>query len=192
MTSHNGDLIVKYEYVFLDMDGVLADFMGGAHKAHGREYDVATYPKGCWEIADHWQMPVDEFWAGIHAVRYFWELLDFYPWMNELLTLAAEHGSEVKLLTSPARSPFCYSGKRAWCDQFIPKGIELIICKSKHLIAGPNRLLIDDGDHNVDPWRKHGGQAILFPQPWNDYWHMADDPMAHVRRNLAPHAGPKL
>lgn len=183
---------MKFDYVFLDMDGVLADFMGGAFKAHGREYNAAEYPKGCWEIADHWQMPVNEFWAAIHADPHFWESLLPYGWASDLMELACEYGKEVKIITSPARSPSCYSGKRSWWGKVVPAKIELIICKSKQLIAAPNRLLIDDGDHNIDAWRAAGGQAIVFPQPWNDHWHLSDDPMAYVRRKLSPHQGPAL
>lgn len=175
---------MKYETVFLDMDGVLCDFIRGAHHVHGREYVHEDYPRGAWEIADHWGISTDDFWGGIDRKFDFWESLDAYPWLHELISLARHAGEQVKLLTSPSKSPLCYYGKRAWCDKHIPRDIELIICKSKQLLATPNRLLIDDGDHNVKPWRAATGDAILFPQPWNDAYDLRRDPMAHVREVL--------
>jgi len=175
---------MKYECVFLDMDGVLCNFIKAAHEVHGREYIHDEYPRGCWEIADHWGIPVNDFWGGIDAKYDFWETLQPYPWMNELIDLARSAGEEVKLLTSPSKSPLCFYGKRAWATANLPHDIELIICKSKKLLATPNRLLIDDGDHNVKPWRAANGDAILFPQPWNDAYDLRHDPMGHVREVL--------
>jgi hypothetical protein len=172
---------MKYECVFVDMDGVLCDFISGAHEAHGRKYVHEEYPRGCWEIADHWGITGNAFWGGIDAKYDFWESLNPYPWMGEVLDLARSAGNEVKLLTSPSKSPLCYYGKRAWCDKHVPHDIELIICKSKRFLASPHRLLIDDGDHNVKPWREAGGVAVLFPQPWNDGWDFRHDPVGNTR-----------
>lgn len=176
---------MKFEYIFLDMDGVLCDFMASAFRVHSREFNRDDYPIGVWEIADHWQMPVDDFWAAIHADADFWTTIPVYPWVEELIALSRAHAKQVKILTSPAKHANCFAGKRQWWEKFIPRDIELIICKSKHLLAGPTRLLIDDGDHNVVPWTTAGGPAILFPQPWNQNWHLADLPMSHVRHSLA-------
>ena len=32
---------------------------------------------------------------------------------------------------------------------------------------GKSAWLIDDSPHNVEEVRKHGGNALLFPAPWN-------------------------
>jgi hypothetical protein len=175
---------MKYEIVFLDMDGVLCDFIRAAHEVHGRGYVHSEYPKGAWEIADHWGIPVNDFWAGIEAKYDFWESLEPYPWLNEMLAIARQAGEKVKLLTSPSNSPLCYYGKRAWCDTHVPRDIELIICKSKALLATPNRLLIDDGDHNMKPWLAAQGDGILFPQPWNENCDLRHDPIGYVRERL--------
>lgn len=178
---------MQYETVFLDMDGVLANFIEAAHEVHGRKYVHEEYPRGCWEIADHWGISVDDFWAGIDRKFDFWEELKPYPWCQELIKLARSAGKQVKLLTSPSKSPLCYYGKRAWCSVNVPHDIELIICKSKSLLASPTRLLIDDGDHNVMPWVNAGGRAVLFPQPWNGNWEWRADPMGYTRRVLSAH-----
>jgi len=177
--------VKRFEVVFLDMDGVLCNFIAAAHAVHGRDYVHEEYPRGCWEIAEHWGVTVDHFWDGIDQHPTFWNDLHAYPWMDELIGLARKYGETVKLLTSPSRSPHCFSGKRAWCDANVPRDIELIICKSKHLLATPNRLLIDDGDHNVEPWLYTGSPALLFPQPWNAGYVYRNDPMKYVREWLA-------
>jgi len=175
-----------FDCVFLDMDGVLVNFMDGAHRAHGRTYVESEYPAGLWEIADHWAITPDEFWAKIHADPDFWHQLTPYAWCDEVLDLARTVAKQVKIATSPAKSPYCFSGKRIWWERFIPRDVELIICKSKHLLAAPGRLLIDDADHNVDAWRNANGSAVLFPQRWNTAIHnnpsAINSPLEFVRK----------
>jgi len=46
----------------------------------------------------------------------------------------------------------------------------------KWLMAGLDRLLIDDADHNIDKFVQYGGHTLLVPRPWNH---------AHAQSRLA-------
>lgn len=166
--------------IFVDIDGVLADFIGASFEAHGKKYDEATYPRLEWSIAKVLGITEDQFWERINAEEHtFWPFLHLYPWATELLVSVAPV-APVKLLSSPSRSHYCHSGKRQWVDRHCPE-FELILCHSKHFLAAPGRLLIDDNDQNIDRWRARGGTGILFPQPWNSNHELLEDRMAYVR-----------
>jgi len=173
--------------VFLDVDGVIADFFRGALAEHGMIDMAARWPVGEREMPNVLGMTEDQFWHTIGKNKYFWEDLAPYHWLDELVSEAKAIG-EVRLLTTPCRSPECYSGKYTWTRRFVP-GLEVIMCHSKQLLARPGRILVDDYEKNVDGWRANGGLAVLFPAIWNRAHAAADDPMAAVRRELARHAG---
>jgi len=152
--------------IFLDMDGVLCDFVSAAMRVHGREFVASEWPKGEWDIAKVLGISVGEFWRKINNTDGFWVMLDRYPWSSSLyLELWAM--DKVVIATAPSRCPSSYSGKRIWLDK---RSIDshVMFGSSKHLMAAPGRILIDDGQHNIDAWKAAGGQAILFPQPWNN------------------------
>ena len=54
----------------------------------------------------------------------------------------------------------------------------------KHLLAGPNRILIDDNDRNIEAFRAAGGIGILFPQPWNANHESQTNKTAYVQECL--------
>ncbi|MFO0916509.1 MAG: hypothetical protein U0795_26370 [Pirellulales bacterium] len=44
---------------------------------------------------------------------------------------------------------------------------DFLLGSPMELLAGPRRVLIGDSDAKVAAFRAAGGEAILFPQPWN-------------------------
>lgn len=62
--------------IYLDMDGVLCDFVGAACKLHGRDPATVTH----WNFFKDWGMTAEEFWRPIHeAGEDFWANLEPYP-----------------------------------------------------------------------------------------------------------------
>jgi hypothetical protein len=170
-------------HIFVDMDGVLCDFISAAFEVHGKKYDAETYPKLEWSIASVLGITEDEFWRVIDDCKHrFWPSLNRYPWASELL-FEARSVASVSLLSTPSKSGFSHSGKRVWVDEHAPD-VELILCKSKHFLAAPGRVLIDDNDGNIKKWRDNGGLGILFPQPWNANHQFTDNPLGHVFEQL--------
>ena len=170
---------MKITHIFLDMDGVLVDFVGGALRTCFGNMEATIcqtlelWPAGEYDITKVVGGTIDEFWEAINAEKGFWESLSPYPWAADLIDLVE---SAVKrkwsIATSPSRDPQCAAGKVKWLQDNCSKGQSFrnyFITPEKHLLAGGNRtrVLIDDRDVNVDRWRECGGSAILFPQPWN-------------------------
>jgi hypothetical protein len=88
------------------------------------------------------------------------------------------------ILTNPRPEPGCIPGKLAWIRDYLPPWLhdQYLIGKPKHLCAYPEALLIDDCDKNVNAFRKHGGEAILVPRPWNSLHGI--DAMEHLHAHF--------
>lgn len=173
-------------HIFVDMDGVLADFISSAFRAHGKEFDAATYPRCEWEICRVLGISEAEFWAKIDTDPDFWLNLNAYEWAHDLLAAVSEVCAQTRLLTTPSNHPNSYRGKREWLNKHAIRVMPILCASSKDkaLLAGPGRLLIDDSDKNVELFRAAGGAAILFPQVWNKNHPFADDPLGHVLEQL--------
>lgn len=160
--------------VFCDIDGVVADFVGGACKAHGRP-NPFTHPgtsrtsTGVFELIDIWGITKEQFWKPIDALGAgFWKRLERTEEASEIFTLAKSLGSNLAFLTAPSDDPGCVPGKRSWVEKNYP-GTPVIFAsaKAKQLLAHPGALLIDDKDSNCEEFYKAGGNVILVPRPWN-------------------------
>ena len=169
--------------IYLDMDGVTANFLLGTRKAHG----IFDKPAQQWDWFLDWDLTLEQFWEPIDSDTNFWYNLDPHPWMEELLIEVEKIDPEFRVLTSPRNTPQCYTGKHYWiekyfgitnqCRRYCPYG-------QKHELAGPDRILIDDADHNIDAWEAAGGIGVLFPQPWNTCKNKCSDRMRWVKTRL--------
>lgn len=173
--------------VFLDMDGVLVDFVGGICRALGKPYPY-DHPSsfGIWETWKLLGATEAEFWTACHS-RVFWSLLDWMPDGKEMLATITERvdPKQVFLLTSPSLSPGSYAGKAEWVQREMPEfSGRLLMGSAKHLLAGESRIMIDDANHNVDGFRASGGEAILVPRPWNRLWSIRESAVGYCSVEL--------
>ena len=168
--------------IFVDMDGVLVDFIGAALKLHGCDVEstLAGWPGGVFDVAEVLGISPAEFWSKIDAAgEEWWGSLSPYPWMGDLLGLVAKC-DEFILATSPSRFHGSSSGKVLWMQRaFGTSWRNYMLGEHKHLFAKRGSLLIDDNEAAVRKFREHGGSAILFPQPWNSLGGV-DDPVGYV------------
>lgn len=170
----------KFEHVFIDMDGVLADFIsaslglfGCAHRGSkisgwdGMTKVVNDYGRQIGDITEQ------DFWNAIDDTGpEFWAHLPLMYGARALVDHVAESGCPFSLLTSPSRHPNSLAGKGTWIRRNFPEmNRKTIYTPQKHLLAAPGRLLIDDGDHNVTPWREHGGTALHWVAPPAEWRH---------------------
>jgi hypothetical protein len=152
---------------FLDLDGVLVDFVGGALAAHGRTLPIADVR---WDFCTQIGFRgVDDpaFWAPLGYD--FWANLGWHADGRAIVgTVDRLFEGQVALLTSPCDTLGCAEGKREWVRRHLPEFSQrLLIGTSKHLVAGPGKVLVDDHDANVAAFRCGGGRAVLVPRPWN-------------------------
>ena len=156
----------------LDLDGVLVDFLAGAHKFHGLPYSNEDYP---YELGEYQTCPppnskmtTREFWDKLG--HEFWAGLSWTSEGHEILIMVeAFFGKEnICLLTSPTLNHSCITGKMEWIEREMPDyKRRYLIGPAKHFCASSDTVLVDDSDANVDAFHGAGGEAILVSRPWN-------------------------
>ena len=134
--------------IFLDCDGVLADFDRGAEAVLGAPPRVFSERYG-----------LKEFWRRLAAAPDFFGRLPLLPDAMELHQ-AVRHRDPV-ILTGLPHGRWAEPQKRRWAAQHFP-GVEVITTqaalKCRHCHAGD--VLVDDTDRFRHPWEAEGGAFI--------------------------------
>lgn len=132
--------------IFLDCDGVLADFDGGVLRALGAWPD---------------QIRGDTMWHGLE------DTADFYANLHTLsggqsVYEAVKHLRPI-ILTGIPRGVWAIPQKLAWGTNHYP-GVPMICCPTadKPLYAQPGDILIDDRIGIADKWNAVGGHFIHY------------------------------
>ena len=180
--------------VFLDMDGVLVNFLSGLHKALGvpYSYENYSYEKGKWnmltDIKLHDGTPVTFEECNDCCTFEFWQHLEWMRDGHEILRMITKKfdTKNIYLLTTPMPNPQSSTGKVLWLRYNLPVYLKhaIITQAPKHLLARSDTLLIDDKDENVDGFCEAGGKALLVPRPWNRAHLQADRTVEVVREFL--------
>lgn len=175
--------------IYIDMDGVLSDFVQGALDLFQQPDALSDWPLGSHRVAQVLGVSGTEFWKRIDASgSSFWSELAPYPWVAELLTLVDSYPWYI--LTSPSRDGSSADGKMQWMRRYLGDDFRrYLISPQKQLLANSNSILIDDLDPNIERFETAGGTGILFPRKWNANHRLADKPLAYVQQRLADFAG---
>lgn len=148
--------------IYLDMDGVLADFNTAArlHFNASKEEQAAADEAGRWP---------KERWATIRDQVHFYRNLPKMPQADELVALARrfrdELGWELRVLTAiPHNNDMheVFQDKFEWMGEHYPD-IKLHFgpySKDKHLHARPGDILVDDRVSNCTEWAAAHGIAV--------------------------------
>jgi hypothetical protein len=169
--------------IFLDMDGVLCDFVGAALRLFDASPLLATWPAGEWDVAKVLGVTDAEFWGRIDAQgQGFWAELPEYPWASQLVDFLERIG-EVVICTTPSAAHYSAAGKVIWLERHFGGRFarRYVMVRdepespskrapwaySKAMLARSGVCLVDDNDRNVERFKTHGGRAVLVPQPWN-------------------------
>ena len=150
--------------VYLDMDGVIADFFGGVEKQYG---------------VDHWKSIKhrDGIFVELHNTDFFYRLDTFGEQDRrsdsiKIVNFVKEiSDGDWGICSSPLRGDDYNSAywKRKWLSkwEFSPDLEKLIFTSNKHkyaynkLTRKPN-ILIDDKPENIKRWNEAGGIGIRF------------------------------
>ena len=149
--------------VYVDMDGVLADFFGGVEKLYGVE---------------HWKELTSNKDEGglkqevinrITGTDFFATLPEF-PTSDQLIAMVKKFtGGTFSILTSPLRGDHENSTKykKIWITQHIANPEQVIVTGRKEAYAkdkasGTPNILIDDRPTNIERWQNAGGYGILY------------------------------
>ena len=159
---YNEDMADGKPTVYLDMDGVLADFFGGVEKMYGVEHwKELTNDK----TKDLKKEVIDR----ITGTDFFATLPKFST-ADALIDMVQKFtGGKFSINTSPLRGDHENSGKykKLWIQNNIEQPDEIIVTGRKESYAtdkasGTPNILIDDRPVNIQKWQAAGGYGILY------------------------------
>jgi len=148
--------------VYLDMDGVLADFFGGVEKLYG----VSHWKELTADKSKDLKKEVIDRITGTD----FFATLPKFPTADGLIDLVKKFtGGTFSINTSPLRGDHENSGKykKVWISNNIEAPAEIIVTGRKETYAkdkasGTPNILIDDRPVNIQKWQAAGGYGILY------------------------------
>ena len=140
--------------IYLDMDGVLFDFVKNIEKTTGLTINQWT------------KLGRKERWDPIIANKKFWS---DGPWLAEgkkLFAFVKKYNPHIlSAYVEHAFDPNCIPGKRKWAmkNTGIPSNkINLVMRSQKKNYASPGSILIDDYEKNTSEFNRAGGTGITF------------------------------
>lgn len=142
--------------LYLDMDGVVADFDEYAARTLGVPPSEGVYP--------------DDVWKQLASNGRIYRDLKKTPYANELVeqvtAFCSAHNYTLKFLTAVPKGndvPWAFYDKMVWAQLLFP-GIPVMFgpySKDKHHHCRPGDILIDDRRSNIEEWNAAGGLGIL-------------------------------
>jgi 5'(3')-deoxyribonucleotidase len=151
----------KRFHVFVDLDGVVADFDGYFKRHHGMlPHDVQKAHRG--DDAEMWRMvkSIPNFWFELPLMpgaRDLWRVVEPY---HPIILTGCPRADDGDGIDSKA-----VVGKRKWVAHHFGASVPVITCRSKdkplHMISKGD-ILIDDRPWNIKKWQKAGGSVVLF------------------------------
>ena len=153
---------MKVDKIYIDMDGVLADFDKGCIDLCG----VEPRKQG-WEMNP---AEDDARWEKIRGVEHFYDKLDIFPGAKDMFdVLYSKYGEDFQILTGipkPRRGiDSAADDKTSWVRRLLSKDIVINIVYSEEkqrFCTGKDCILIDDYDRNIGQWEAMGGTGVLF------------------------------
>ena len=156
--------------VYLDLDGVLADFNRGVAEVFDLPYPESGLLGYGWMYYMHlWErMSVEEYLDRLAKEKDFWANLLPFPWYRDIPNWLDWKQLDWAFLSSTTNHWKSYSGKVQWVQtnygkDYLPKLILLLENKSR--IARPGDILVDDSEKNCQEWVRAGGLAFH----WQEY-----------------------
>ena len=137
---------MELEQLYLDLDGVLADFDRGVEAVCGR-------PPHRLEVA--------EMWRALARHGTFFDTLEMMEDALELWDYCQPH--DPIILTGLPRGRWAAPQKRSWVARVLGREVEVITTQSarKYRWSGPGRVLVDDRASLREAWEARGGVFVL-------------------------------
>ena len=131
--------------LFLDLDGVLADFDAHVRVLFGRS------PA---------QLRLEEMWRLAERTPGFFETMPKTPDADELWAFCAPF--EPTIITGLPRGRWAAPQKRAWVRAHLGAQVPVITCmaREKSTYASPGDVLVDDNTRFAHLWRQRGGVFV--------------------------------
>lgn len=155
-------------HLYLDMDGVQADFFTAWARWHGKKFGrpIDRYKEiGSKEEREQSISELNN--EGPEFVQRFFANLPTLPGGMRLLAWLQANSIPFTILSSPLRNneEASIQGKRTWLAQHVPQSSGEIFAKDKERWAvtqGQPNVLVDDYKKNIRAWNQAGGIGILY------------------------------
>ncbi len=177
--------------IIVDMDGILADFMGGIWRTCQARYGVAGDTEkvtSFYHLSNGLEKPLPdgERLDDLFHQPGFFAALEPLSGAQEAMRALVDEGHEVVIASTPC-TPHSAAEKIAWMEQHFPMipRKNVFIGHLKHYIGGD--VLIDDGLHNAMAFRKAQPPALVvtLAYPYNDPMNVALEAREKERWDIA-------
>lgn len=144
--------MINVSTIFLDLDGVMADFETYFEQYFGIRHDSVDDNK---------------MWEMIHNHGHFFRNLPPMAGAVEFYEVLKAYGRNVMILTGCPRKNYDIAAtqKKEWVAEHLDPDVHVLPViggKNKHLfLHRKNDILIDDFEKNILPWQKAGGIGII-------------------------------
>jgi hypothetical protein len=131
--------------LFLDLDGVLADFDRGVEAVTGQRPET---------------LALRTMWEALARAPRFFETLEFMHDAETLWTFCAPYHPTI--LTGLPLGGWAPAQKKRWVGRMLGAHVPIITCMSrdKPKWSGPGRVLVDDRAEARDGWERKGGHFV--------------------------------
>ncbi|MBO1074754.1 HAD family hydrolase [Roseomonas marmotae] len=131
--------------LFLDLDGVLADFDHGVRQVTGKRPE---------------DLPLKTMWSALARAPRFFETLEFMEDAELLWQFCAPHHPTI--LTGLPLGSWAPQQKKRWVARMLGAHVPIITCMSreKPRWSAPGHVLVDDRASAREGWEKKGGIFI--------------------------------
>jgi hypothetical protein len=150
--------------IYVDMDGVVADFDQRFRDLAGmgpKEFEEKYGKNAFWDFIDEGNNKL-VFWVGIPPMSDAKQLIDYVSKYN------------YEMLTAPSLKKQSLMGKGLWMKNQTNKGlfpskpkVNYRNASNKKDFAAPNHILIDDREDTINSWNAAGGIGILHTSAAN-------------------------
>ena len=131
--------------LFLDLDGVLADFDRGMQAVCGQRPE---------------ELPLKTMWSALSRAPRFFETLEMMHDAEALWRFCAPHRPTI--LTGLPLGSWAPAQKRRWVARMLGAHVPVITCMSRDnpRWSGPGHVLVDDRVTARDAWERKGGYFV--------------------------------
>jgi hypothetical protein len=141
-------------YVYIDSDGVIADFDGKVKTAFGKSVDEFENKKELWSSITQYDANVEKFFL----------TMDKLHDADELIKFCRNNFATVIILTASGYTPKDAAQQKIKFYETHYPGMDCCVVRKsgdKAAYAHKRSILIDDRSKSIDPWIEAGGIGIL-------------------------------
>jgi hypothetical protein len=131
--------------LFLDLDGVLADFDRGVLEVTGKRPE---------------ELPLKAMWAALARAPRFFETLELMHHAGALWRFCEPHRPTI--LTGLPLGSWAPAQKKRWVARMLGAHVPVVTCmaREKPRWSGPDRILVDDRASARESWERKGGRFV--------------------------------